>query len=170
MYRIWGDFWVVLNAVFWDPQKNISSIESIVVRYRYYQIRLGIDTFAITTGNRCVVFRWETIFRHTLGSFSNKPSNQAIADKILHRSMHIEKINFVFIYPQCMEFLRSKFSGLYALKILNALKLDKLNFLVSKWYTRLPYMFKNIFHPFLVFPVFQFWKFQVQRVQSHSDG
>ncbi len=46
LYR--GYFWVFLNAVFWDRQKNMSSIESIVVRYGYYRIRLGIDTFAIT--------------------------------------------------------------------------------------------------------------------------
>ncbi len=44
LYR--GDFWVFLNAIFWDQQKNMSSIESTVVRYRYY--RIGIDTFAIT--------------------------------------------------------------------------------------------------------------------------
>ncbi len=51
LYR--GDFWVFLNAVFWDQQKNMSSIErieSIVVRYRYY--RIGIITFAITKADR----------------------------------------------------------------------------------------------------------------------
>ncbi len=67
--------------------------------------------------------------------------------------MKIEKINFVFIYPQSMEFLRSKFSGMYTHKISNVLKLDELNFLALKWYTLLPYMYENIFHPFLVFPV-----------------
>ncbi len=58
-----------------------------------------------------------------------------------------------------MEFLTSKFSGLYIRKISNALKLDELNFLVSKWYTLLPYTNKNIFHEFLVFPVLKFRKF-----------
>ncbi len=58
-----------------------------------------------------------------------------------------------------MKFLRSKFSGLYTCKISNALKLDELNFLVSKWYTLLPYTNKNIFHSFLVFPVLKFRKF-----------
>ncbi len=58
-----------------------------------------------------------------------------------------------------MEFLRSKFSGLYTPEVSNALKLDELNFLVSKWYTLLAYMYKNLFHPFLVFPVLKFRKF-----------
>ncbi len=44
-----GDFWVFLNAVFWDQQENMSSIESIVVMYRYYRIRLGIDTIELVS-------------------------------------------------------------------------------------------------------------------------
>ncbi len=47
LYR--GDFWVFLNTVFWDQQKNMSSIESIVVRYRYYRIRLGIDAIELVS-------------------------------------------------------------------------------------------------------------------------
>ncbi len=47
--RYRGDFWVFFNAVFWDQQKNLSSIELIMVRYRYYRIRLGIDTIELVS-------------------------------------------------------------------------------------------------------------------------
>ncbi len=47
LYR--SDFWVLLNVVFWDQQKNMSSIESIAVRYRSYRIRLGIDTIELVS-------------------------------------------------------------------------------------------------------------------------
>ncbi len=47
VYR--GDFWVFLNAVFWDQRKNMSSIESIVVRYRYYRIHISIDTIELVS-------------------------------------------------------------------------------------------------------------------------
>ncbi len=70
-----------------------------------------------------------------------------------------------------MEFLRSKFSGLYTHKISNALKLDELIFfLVSKWYTLLPYMYKNVFHPFLVFPVLKFRKFPSKKSAKSLMG
>ncbi len=55
-------------------------------------------------------------------------------------------------------------------KISNVLKLDELNFLVFKWYTLLPYMYNNIFHLFLVFPVLKFRKFPSTKIVKSLMG